>query len=183
MGHDMIQLEQDYKGSDYTLNLKALNPSPTNLSGIYIAGYLQSITKNLAIGTEVLSQPNAMLGLSGSGTTWIPSLLAKYTGSDKNWIATAQVQSLGAFQATYWQKISDKVEAAADLMVIAQPGKHEGIATLAAKYELRMATFRAQVDSTGKVAALMEQRFTPAFSFTLGGEIDHLKVRFFSSAI
>ena len=44
----MIQLEQDYQGSDYSLNIKALNPSPTDLTGIYIGTYLQSITKNLA---------------------------------------------------------------------------------------------------------------------------------------
>jgi hypothetical protein len=41
-----------------------------------------------------------------------------------------------------------------------------------------LATFRAQVDSTGKVSALLEQRFTPAFAFLISGEIDHFKVRF-----
>jgi mitochondrial import receptor subunit TOM40 len=39
-----------------------------------------------------------------------------------------------------------------------------------------MATFRAQVDSTGKVSALLEQRFVPAFAFLMAGEIDHFKV-------
>jgi mitochondrial import receptor subunit TOM40 len=39
-----------------------------------------------------------------------------------------------------------------------------------------MSTMRAQVDSNGKVAALLEQRFAPTFAFLVGGEIDHVKV-------
>jgi hypothetical protein len=39
-----------------------------------------------------------------------------------------------------------------------------------------MSTFRAQVDSTGKVSAYLEQRFTPTFAFLVAGEIDHFKV-------
>ncbi|KAG8916182.1 translocase of outer mitochondrial membrane, partial [Tulasnella sp. 417] len=77
--------------------------------------------------------------------------------------------------ATYWQKLSDKVEVAADLQLIAAPQRREAITTLGAKYDFRMATFRAQVDSTGKVSALLEQKFGPSFAFLFAGEIDHLK--------
>jgi len=73
------------------------------------------------------------------------------------------------------------VEVAADLQVIAAPTRRDAIATLGAKYDLRMSTFRAQVDSTGKVSALLEQRFAPTLSFLLSGEIDHSKVRVFKS--
>ena len=69
------------------------------------------------------------------------------------------------------------MEAAADLQLIAAPGRRDAIATLGAKYDLRMSTFRAQLDSTGKVSALLEQRFAPTFAFTVAGEIDHFKVR------
>ncbi|KAJ3514833.1 hypothetical protein NLJ89_g2141 [Agrocybe chaxingu] len=140
---NMIQLEQDYNGQDFSLNLKAINPSPTNLTGIYVGSYLQSITK-----------------------IW---------PSDKNWIATAQLQPSGVLQATYWQKLSEKVEVAADLQVLAAPTRRDAIATLGAKYDFRVATFRAQLDSTGKVSALLEQRFVPAFAFLVAGEIDHFK--------
>ena len=54
MGHSMIQIEQDYQGMDYSVNVKAMNPSPLDLSGIYIGSYLQAVTKNLAFGVEVL---------------------------------------------------------------------------------------------------------------------------------
>lgn len=168
----MIQLEHDYQGQDFSLNAKAINPWPVDLTGIYMGSYLQSLTKNLALGVETLYQrPSPEEGELST------SYLAKYTSNDKSWIATAQLQTAGIMQATYWQKLSEKVEVAADLQVIAAPARRDAIATLGAKYDLRLATFRAQLDSTGKVAALLEQRFTPNFAFLVSGEIDHFKVR------
>jgi mitochondrial import receptor subunit TOM40 len=167
---NMVILEHDYSGKDYTMNVKAMNPSPTSGTGIFIGNYLQSVTKNLALGVETLYQrPTPELAEVSH------SYLAKYTGSDKDWIATAQVQPAGILQATYWQKLSDKVDVAADLQLISAPSRREAIATLGAKYDLRMSTFRAQVDSTGKVSALLEQKFAPSFAFLFAGEIDHWK--------
>ncbi|KIL00112.1 hypothetical protein PAXRUDRAFT_821990 [Paxillus rubicundulus Ve08.2h10] len=169
-GHSMLQLEQDYQGRDYSLNAKAVNPSPTDLTGIYIGSYFQSVTKNLALGFETLHQRQ-----TPEMTELATSYLAKYTSTDRNWIATAQLQPSGILQTTYWQKLSEKVDVAADLQVIAAPQRRDAIATLGAKYDLRMATFRAQLDSTGKVSALLEQRFAPSFAFLVSGEIDHFK--------
>ena len=166
----MIHLEHDYQGSDYSVNLKALNPSPIDFGGMYFASYLQSITKNLAVGFESLHQRAS--GMTDTSTSY----LAKYTGSDKDWIASAQLQPSGALQATYWQKLGDKVEAAADLHLVNAPQRRDAVATLGLKYDLRMSTFRAQLDSTGKVSALLEQRFAPTFAFLVSGEIDHFKV-------
>ncbi|KAF8077936.1 eukaryotic porin-domain-containing protein [Lyophyllum atratum] len=167
---NMIQVEHDYQGQDFSINAKAINPWPADLTGIFVGSYLQSFTKNIAFGVETLFQrPSPDLA---ELTT---SYLAKFTGTDKNWIATAQLQTAGALQATYWQKLSEKVEVAADLQLIAAPNRRDALATLGAKYDLRLATFRAQVDSTGKVSALLEQRFTPAFAFLVSGEIDHFK--------
>jgi len=166
----MIQLEHDYQGQDYSLNAKAVNPWPADLTGIYIGNYLQSVTKNLALGVETLYQrPTPDM------SEFTTSYLAKLTSNDKNWIATAQVQPSGILQATYWQKLHEKVEVAADLQIMATPQRRDAIATLGAKYDLRMATFRAQLDSTGKVSALLEQRFAPTFAFLVSGEIDHFK--------
>ncbi|KAF8654079.1 hypothetical protein AX16_003612 [Volvariella volvacea WC 439] len=169
-GHNMIQLEHDYLGQDFSANIKAINPGPTDLTGIYLGNYLQSVTKNLAIGFESLFQRQAP-GLSDISTSY----LAKWTSDDKNTITTAQIQSPGVIQTTYWQKLSEKVEVAADLHIIATPTRRDAIATLGAKYDLRLSTFRAQLDSTGKVSAYLEQRFTPAFAFLISGEIDHFK--------
>lgn len=168
----MIQLEHDYSGQDYSLNAKVINPSPLDGSGIYVGSYLQSVSKNLALGIETLYQRAALDQAEMSS-----SYLAKLAGSDGKWIATAQFQPIGVLQATYWHKLSEKVEAAADLQVIAAPMRRDAIATVGTKYDLRMSTFRAQLDSTGKVSALLEQRFAPSFAFTVAGEIDHFKVR------
>lgn len=168
----MLQLEHDYQGRDFCLNVKALNPWPTDFTGIYVGSYLQSFTKNIALGVEtVFQRPTPDM----QETSY--SYLAKYTSSDSSWIATAQAQAPGVLQATYWQKLSEKVDVAADLQVVAVPGRREAVATLGAKWDLRAATFRAQLDSQGKVSALLEQRFAPTFSFMVAGEIDHLKVR------
>lgn len=167
----MVQLEHDYQGQDFSVNAKAVNPWPADLTGIYIGSYLQSVTQNLALGVETLFQ-HPSPDVSELSTSY----LAKYTSKNRDWIATAQLQQAGILQATYWQKLSEKVEVAAELQLIAAPARRDAIATLGAKYDLRLATFRAQVDSTGKVSALLEQRFTPAFAFLISGEIDHFKV-------
>ena len=54
--------------------------------------------------------------------------------------------------------------------------RKEGTATLGAKYDFRNSTFRAQVDSTGKLSCLLEKRVLPPVQLTFAGEIDHFKV-------
>ncbi|KAH8106851.1 eukaryotic porin-domain-containing protein [Cristinia sonorae] len=169
-GHSMIQIEHDYQGADYSMNVKTLNPSVLDGAGIYIGSYLQSITKNLALGVESYLQR-----ADPSSSELNTQFMAKYTSTDKNWIATAQLQPAGILSATYWQKLSEKVDVAADLQVLALPDRRDAVATLGAKYDLRFSTFRAQLDSSGKVSAFLEQRFAPTFAFLVTGEIDHFK--------
>lgn len=170
-GHSVAIFEHDYQGQDYSLNAKATNPWPTDMSGIFVFSYLQSLTRNLALGGECLVTRSPMMP-SGNAT----SLIGKWTSTDKSWIASASLMPDNTLNATYWHKLSEKVDVAAELMMSAGSVRREGLATLAAKYDLRMSTFRAQVDSAGKVGAVLEQRFTPVFAFTLNGEIDHFKV-------
>jgi len=174
-GHNMMQVEQDYTGSDFSLNVKAINPDPTDFSGVYIGNYMQSLTKNLALGVETLYQRGGYTGLGAPPTEISSSYLAKFTSGKKDWIATAQFQPAGILQATYWQQLGEKLEVAADLQLIVAPQRRDAIATVGAKYSLRQATFRAQVDSMGKVSALLEQQLAPTFSFLVAGEIDHVK--------
>jgi mitochondrial import receptor subunit TOM40 len=166
----VIQLEHENTGIDYCLNIKAINPSPIDGSGVYIGSYLQSLTKRLALGVETIYQR------APEGQELAATYLCKFTGAQQDWIATAQMQPIGLLQASYWQKLSGQVEVGADLQLIAAPLKRDAIATVGAKWDLRMASFKAQLDSTGKVSALLEQRFAPNFAFLLTGEIDHFKV-------
>lgn len=166
---NMLQLEQDYQGSDFSLNAKLVNVSPIDFTGIYIGEYLQSITKNTAIGIQTVYQSSPPESQFANTYLW------KYTGNGGKWIGTAHLTA-NVVQATYWQKLSERVDVAADLQLIVAPGRRDAVAAIGAKYDLRMSTFRAQIDSVGKVSALLEQRFAPTFAFLVGGEIDHFKV-------
>ncbi|EJU05660.1 hypothetical protein DACRYDRAFT_74965 [Dacryopinax primogenitus] len=164
----MFQFEHDFQGSDFTFNLKAINP--TEPAKIFIGNWLQSVTSNLALGVEGVYQvqPPSVRETQVSG-------LVKYTSSARNWIATAHIRPVGVLEASYWHKLSEKMEVGANLELVHVPMKREAVATVGAKYDLRMSTFRAQVDSTGKVSALLEQKFAPSFAFLVSGEIDHVK--------
>ncbi len=183
----MVQLDNDYSGKDFTASLKALNPSVLEggLTGIYVGSYLQSVTPRLALGLEAVWQRSAM----SMGPETALSYCAKYTGND--WIASAQLQAQGTVNTTFWRRITDKVEAGVDLnlqvlglgrgrgggMMMGGSGR-EGVATFGAKYDFRASTFRAQVDSSGRLSCLLEKRIAPAVQVTFAGDIDHFKVRF-----
>jgi len=53
--------------------------------------------------------------------------------------------------------------------------RKEGVTTLGAKYDFRMSTFRAQVDTQGKLSCLLEKRVAPAVTLTFAGDVDHFK--------
>ncbi|WOO81392.1 Mitochondrial import receptor subunit tom40 [Vanrija pseudolonga] len=200
-GQTMFQIEHDHIGPHYSLNLKSINPSPLDGTGLHFVSLIHSVSPRLALGFESIIQrttPNDFIPAtsyllkytsSPDAATKAESLLPPAPGTaavptapfTPSWAATAQLQPSGNIQATYFHKLSDKVDVALDLQTMIQPAsfmgpaKRDALASLGAKYEFRMATFRGQIDSAGKVGMLLEQRFTPAFAFLVGGEIDHAK--------
>ncbi|KAL1926540.1 hypothetical protein VTP01DRAFT_5661 [Rhizomucor pusillus] len=167
-GHSMLQLEHDYTGSDYSVNVKAMNPNPMEFTGLYVASYLQSITSKFALGSEVvLQRPTPEMEETAM------SLVGKYSGKD--FIATAQLQGLGALQASYYQRINEKVDFGVELNMMVQGQRREAVATVGGKFDFRAATFRGQVDTTGRVSAYLEERMAPGFSFIITGDLDHMK--------
>lgn len=195
----MFQIEHDHLGPHYSLNLKTINPSPLDGTGLHFVSLLHSLTPRLSLGFETIIQrtsPSDMVPATSYMLKYSSTAQPKMSTQDSlpasapsqpgaafipTWTATAQLQPSGNVQTTYFQKLSDKVDVALDLQTMIQPAsfmgpaKREALATLGAKYEFRMATFRGQIDSAGKVGMLLEQRFTPAFAFLVGGEIDHAK--------
>lgn len=180
----MLQIENDYQGADFSANIKAINPSVLEggLTGIFMGDYLQSITPKFALGVSAMWQRAAMT----QGPETLVSYAARYKSTD--WIASARVLGAGSIQASYWRQIAEKVEAGVDVSLqfvpamaapgmMAVGGKREGVATLGAKYDFRASTFRAQGDSQGRLACLLEKRVAPAVQVTFAGEIDHMKVR------
>jgi len=179
-GQAMAQFDNEYTGNDFTASLKTLNPSMIDggLTGIFIGSYLQSVTPSLALGLEAIWQRAAL----NQGPETALSYSARYKGAD--WIASAQLQAQGAISTSYWRRLTDKVEAGVDLNLqfAAGPGglmggpvRKEGVTTVGAKYDFRMSTFRAQVDSTGKLSCLLEKRVAPPVQLTFAADMDHFK--------
>ena len=141
-GSAFVQLEHDFQGLDHSINLKAMNPSPTDLTGIYQFNFLQSLTRNFALGLDgtlmrqSVDMPEANMGY-----------VAKWTSDARDAVGTLQVQPQGVAQATYWQRVAERVEAAVDLQAIAAGGRREAAATVGAKWDFRMSTFRASIDT------------------------------------
>lgn len=183
-GGAMLQLDNEYNGTDFNASLKAINPSGLEggLTGIFIGSYLQSLTPSLALGLEAVWQRQAV----NTGPETALSYVAKYRGSD--WIASAQMlQAQGAINTSFWRRLTDKVEAGVDLNLQFAPGlgggglmgvgsRKEGTTTVGAKYDFRTSTFRAQLDSSGKLSCLLEKRVLPPVQITFAGEMDHFKV-------
>lgn len=182
-GQDMAQWETEYTGNDFTLSVKAVNPSSLEggLTGIYIGQYMQSITSRLALGLEAMWQRQAL--------SVPPDAALAYCGKYKtaDWIATMQLSASGGLNTTYWRRLSDKVQAGVDMslsfadapggaMMGGGPLQKEGAATFGAKYDFRMSTFRAQLDSNGKLSCLLEKRVAAPVMMTIGADVDHTTV-------
>lgn len=179
-GQEMLQFENEYTGDDFTASLKMLNPSCLDggVTGIFIGSYLQSVTPKLALGLETVWQRQAMT----QGPETATSYCARYKSND--WVATAQLQAQGALNTSYWRRLSEKVQAGVDLSLSLVPGaagvmggfQKEGVTTIGAKYDFRMSTFRAQVDSKGKLSCLLEKRIAAPVMMTLAADVDHFSV-------
>lgn len=176
----MAQLESEYTGNDFTLNVKALNPSylEGGVTGIYVGQYMQSLTPRLALGLEAMWQRQAL--------SVPPDAALAYCGKYKteDWVATAQLSASGGLNTTYWRRLSEKVQAGVDMSLALTPGpagmmgpmQKEGLTTFGAKYDFRMSTFRAQLDSKGKLSCLLEKRVAGPVMMTVGADVDHATV-------
>ncbi|MBW0509568.1 hypothetical protein O181_049283 [Austropuccinia psidii MF-1] len=167
----VTQLEHERHGKDYALSIKAYNPSLIDRSGIFITQYLQSLHPRFSLGVESVWQ--VMPPMEDASLSY----LLKWHSANKDWISTLTLQAQGVIQASYWQKLSERVDAAVDLQFVPHPLPRErkAVSTVGLKYDLRQATVRAQADSTGKVSMLLEQRVAPMFTFSVAGELDHVK--------
>nr|POF14297.1 mitochondrial import receptor subunit tom40 [Quercus suber] len=180
-GGSQVSLEQDYHGSDFTAQLKSINPSilEGGLTGMFIGSYLQSVTPRLSLGLEgILQRPGG-----GMGPEAALSYAARYKGDD--WIGSLQLLTQGGLNGSYWKRLTDKVETGVDVNLqfaglsganaMMGGAKKEGTATLGAKYEFSRSIFRAQVDSQGKIGCLLDKVIAPPVRITFAGELDHVK--------
>ncbi|KAI0471108.1 mitochondrial import receptor subunit TOM40 [Xylariaceae sp. FL0804] len=171
---DMASIEHEYTGDDFTSSLKMLNPSGIEggLTGIYILSHLQSVTRRLALGIEAVWQRAALSQPPESALSYC----ARYKAED--WIATAQFHAQGALNATYWRRLSERVQAGVDMTLQSPPGggmmvQKEGITAVGVKYDFHMSTFRAQIDSKRKLGVLLEKRVAPPIMMSFSVDVDH----------
>jgi mitochondrial import receptor subunit TOM40 len=176
----MVQFDNEYTGEDFSLSVKAITPSimEGGLTGIFIGQYLQSITPKLALGIEGVFQRASL----GAKPETAASYCARYKTDD--WIASGQILAAGQVNASYWRKLTDKVEAGVDCNLQFMPGmgsamfggpSREGSTTLGLKYNFQASVYRAQVDSAGKLGVVLERRVAPPVTLTFAAEIDQVK--------
>ncbi|KAI9870293.1 MAG: translocase of outer mitochondrial membrane, partial [Watsoniomyces obsoletus] len=148
------------------------------LTGIVIGSYLQSVTPRFALGFEGVWQRAAL----GSRPETAMSYCARYRGTD--WIASAQYLAAGSLGASYWRRLTDKVEAGVDCQLQFAPGvgggmfgppRREGTTTAGVKYNFQTSVYRAQIDSAGKIGVVLERRVAPPVTLTFAAEIDQMK--------
>ncbi|XP_070548395.1 mitochondrial import receptor subunit TOM40 homolog [Ptychodera flava] len=164
----VAQFDCEYKGPSYTATVTAANPDFINESGIFVAQYLQSITKKLALGTQILYQYGQGQEMSEV------SLTGRYTGD--NWIATGAF-SPAVVHLSYYHKGQNNVQIGVEF----ESRMGETATTLGYQVDVPQAnlTFKGSLDTNWRVAAVMEKKLQPIpFTFMLSGVLDHSKSRF-----
>jgi mitochondrial import receptor subunit TOM40 len=179
---NMVSLENDYTGADFSASLKAVNPSLLDggVTGMIMASYLQAVTPKLSLGIDAFWSRPAM--------AYPPELNVSYAARYRavDWMACGQIiPDRGVLEASYWRRLTDKVETGINCNLafagigpggpMAGPQK-EGNVTIGAKYDFRTSSFRAQIDNQGKVSCLLEKLIAPPIRVTFSGEIDHKQV-------
>ncbi|RCV45024.1 hypothetical protein SEVIR_9G424100v4 [Setaria viridis] len=147
----------DYKGSDYRAQFQIGN------NAFYGANYIQSVTPNLSMGTEMFWLGHQRK--SGIG-------FASRYNTDKM-VGTLQVASTGIVALSYVQKVSEKVSLASDFMY--NHMSKDVTTSFGYDYLLRQCRLRGKIDSNGVVAAYLEERLNMGVNFLLSAEIDHCK--------
>lgn len=180
-GQSVVQFDNEYTGDDFSLSIKALTPSimEGGYTGMVIGSYLQAITPRLSLGVEGVYQRATM----GAKPETAASYCARYKGDD--WVASGQVLAAGTLSASYWRRLTEKVEAGVDCSLQFAPGmagamfgvpSREGTTTVGVKYNFTASVYRAQIDSAGKLGVVLERRVAPPVSLTFAAEIDQVKV-------
>uniref|UniRef100_A0A0D9VTH5 Mitochondrial import receptor subunit TOM40-1 n=1 Tax=Leersia perrieri TaxID=77586 RepID=A0A0D9VTH5_9ORYZ len=147
----------DYKGTDYRAQFQIGN------NAFYGANYMQSVTPNLSMGTEIFWLGHQRK--SGIG-------FASRYNTDKM-VGTLQVASTGIVALSYVQKVSEKVSLASDFMY--NHMSKDVTSSFGYDYMLRQCRLRGKIDSNGVVAAYLEERLNMGVNFLLSAELDHSK--------
>ncbi|XP_047097396.1 mitochondrial import receptor subunit TOM40 homolog 1-like [Schistocerca piceifrons] len=168
-----VQLTTDYKGDDYTASLTFGNLDIINESGLIIGHYLQSVTKNVALGAELGYQYGAKVP---GGQIAIVSAVGRYTGND---FTVSGVVGGAGVHVCYYEKVSDQLQFGVEMDTNLR--MQETLAVIGYQVDLPKADvcFRAMIDSNWTVGAVLEKKLQPLpFCFSLSGMLNHSKNNF-----
>lgn len=96
------QFNTDYIGPNYTASLVLGNVDPVSNSGVAVASYLQSVTKNVSLGAELVSQ------YSSPALNSVLSVAGRYN-SPSNYTISGTLNNSGV-QFCYYQKKNENVQ-------------------------------------------------------------------------
>ena len=186
--YDMVQFEIERAGSHGNVAVKAMNPSPFGgLTGIYSVAMLQSVTNKTALGVEAVWQRmgpkmrdfGLVFGVRWATTPNDAPVTSQSTNAQSaprnNRVFCLSIQQLSVIQASYYHRVTDKLELSTELQANLVGSRKDAVATVACKLDFKQSTLRAQADTLGRVALVLEEKLAPGFSLFLCGEMDHLK--------
>jgi len=161
--------EAEYTKNDFSANAKFVNPNILDRAGVFVFSYLQSVTRRLVLGVEAMTVFAPGFRPATTGLTFV----SRY--ADNNCVYTGNFTNTGGVQLSYYQKVSDSISLGAELEAAVEEERRESVFTAGAKFDLRTATIRTQLDSLGRVMTVLEEKLAPGLSLLLAAELDHAK--------
>eukprot|EP01104_Vermistella_antarctica_P010926 TRINITY_DN296_c0_g1_i1.p1 TRINITY_DN296_c0_g1~~TRINITY_DN296_c0_g1_i1.p1 ORF type:complete len:387 (+),score=72.46 TRINITY_DN296_c0_g1_i1:118-1161(+) len=155
----MVSADADYRGSDCTATFKAVNMDQ------FSASYMQSVTNSLALGVDGFYQHSQALSALQYGFRY----------QRPKWVLSGMLSSMGQASVSYSRSVSNKVKVATGLIVALVNGSVQSHWSMGYEYRLSYNTFKASIDGSGKVSAVLEEKFNPMMGYSLSGELDHFK--------
>lgn len=163
----------NYKGSDYTASMTVANPDLISGSGVIVMHYLQRVTDNLALGSELAYQRGA--GVAG-GEAALLSGAAKYATENVTLTGTLGVSGV---HLCYYQKASKQLQIGVELE--ANNRMQEAVASIGYQIDIPKGdlVFKGHVDSNWSVGAVLEKKMSPLpFNLAVSGLMNHKKNQF-----
>lgn len=163
----------EYKGSDYTLAMALGKPDFSDKSAVFVLHYLQSVTKRLALGAELIYQSGARVM---GGEIAFTSAAARYTMDDAEISATL---SPANFHMCYFKQASEQLQIVAEIDTSFRG--MESVGTIGYQVNIPKAdlVFRGMVDSNWNIGAVLEKKLQPLpFTFALSGMANQAKQQF-----
>uniref|UniRef100_A0A6I8MY58 Translocase of outer mitochondrial membrane 40 like n=1 Tax=Ornithorhynchus anatinus TaxID=9258 RepID=A0A6I8MY58_ORNAN len=164
------QFDGEYRGDDHTATLTLGNPDLLGESVIVVAHFLQSLTRRLVLGGELVYHRRP--GEEGA----ILTLAGKY--SAPRWEATLNVGSGGA-HASYYHGANDQVQVGVEFE--ANTRLRDTAFSFGYRLTLPQANmvFRGLLDSNWCVGAVLEKKLPPLpVTLALGAFLHHGRNRF-----